>query len=111
MLSAASPSPEAPKPARVAVIAVGRCDAASSAISARSFRAALQPKLGPALQTEAETARPLGGLSEKTLDEVSRGLAAARKEFYAHKVDGAVAQLKAVAADVNRIAPTQERWK
>ncbi len=109
--SRAAPSAEAPKPARVAVIAVGRCDAASSAISARSFRALLQPKLGAALQTEAETARPLGGLSERTLDEVSRALAAARREFYAHKVDTAVTQLQALAVDVTRLAPSMDRWK
>src|SRR5208283_443714 len=69
--SAASPAPEAPKAARAAVIATGHCESAASAISARAFRALLQPKLGAALQNEAETARPLGGLSEKTLEEVS----------------------------------------
>ncbi len=109
--SGAAPGVEAPKPGRVAVIAVGRCDVASSAISARSFRALLQLKLGAALQTEAETSRPLGGLSERTLDEASRALAAARREFYAHKVDTAVTQLEALAVDVTRIAPSPERWK
>ncbi len=108
---AASPGPEAPKPARVAVIAAGHCESAASAISARAFRALLQPKLGATLQSEAETARPLGGLSERTLDEVSRALAAARKEYYAHHVDAAVSQLKALAVDVTRIAPSHERWK
>ncbi len=107
----ASPSPDGGKPVRTAVIAITRCEAAASAISARAFRALLQPKLGAALQTEAETARPLGGLSERTLDEISRAVAAARREFYDHKVDAAVTQLKALAVDVTRIAPSQERWK
>ena len=109
--SLASPGPEAPKPVRAAVVAAGRCDTPASAISARAFRALLQPRLGASLQNEAETARPLGGLAERTLEEVQRALAAARKEFYAHQVDAAVVQLKALAVDVTRIAPSHERWK
>jgi hypothetical protein len=111
LLPAASPPPEVAKPARFAVVAVGQCSAASSAISARSFRALLQPKLGASLQSEADTARALGGLSERTLEEVERGVAAARKDFYAHKGDAAVAYLKELAVDVTRIAPSEERWK
>jgi len=109
--SLASPAPEAPQPVRIAVIAAGHCESAASAISARAFRALLQPRMGAALQSEAETARPLGGLSERTLEEVTRALVAARKEFYAHHVDAAVAQLKALVVDVTRIAPSHERWK
>jgi Carboxypeptidase regulatory-like domain/PEGA domain len=111
LLSAASSPPEAIKQARLAVVAIGQCDSASSAISARSFRALLQPKLGAALLSEAETARPFGGLSDRTLDEVEHAVAAARKDFYGHKVDAAVGHLKELAVDVTRIAPSEKRWK
>jgi hypothetical protein len=110
-LLAASPPPEPAKAARTAVVAFGHCEAPSSAISARSFRALLQPKLGAALQSEADTARPLGGLSERTLEEIARAVSAARKDFYGHKVDVAVATLKELAVDVTHVAPSVERWK
>jgi Carboxypeptidase regulatory-like domain len=111
LTSLAATPPEATKQARLAVVAVGQCDSASSAISARSFRALLQPKLGGAVQSEAETARPFGGLSERTLDEVEHAVAAARKDFYAHKADAVVGHLKELAVDVTRVAPSEERWK
>jgi hypothetical protein len=107
----ASTAPEAPKPARFAVVALGQCSSTSSAITVRSFRALLQPKVGTALQSEADTAKPLGGLSERTLEEVERALAAARKDFYAHKTESAVGHLKELAADVTRIAPSEARWR
>jgi hypothetical protein len=110
LLPAASSLSEEAKPARTAVVAVGPCTA-STAISARSFRALLQPKLGASLQPEANTAGPLGELSERTLEEVERAVAAARKDFYAHKVEPAVAYLKELAVDVTRVAPSEGRWK
>jgi hypothetical protein len=102
---------EGTKAPPVAVVAVGQCEASASAILARSFRALLQPKLGAGLQSEALTARPLGGLSERTLAEVVRAVAAARKDFYGHQVELAVGHLKQLAVDVSRIAPSTERWK
>ena len=99
------------KAPRLAVVAVGQCGAPASAISSRAFRALLQPKIGAGLQTEADTARPLGGLSERTLEEVERAVAAARKDFYGHQVETAVAHLKQLASDVTRVAPSEERWK
>ncbi len=107
----ASPLPEPPKAAALAVVAVGHCNAPSSAISVRSFRALLKPKLGAALQSEADTAPPFGGLSERTLEEVERAVATARKDFYAHKVDAAVQHLKELAVDVTRLAPSVDRWR
>jgi Carboxypeptidase regulatory-like domain/PEGA domain len=111
LLSGASSAPEPSKAARLAVLAVGHCDAPSTAISTRSFRALLQPKLGAVLQSEADTARALGGLSERTLEEVERAVSTARKDFYAHQVEAAVAHLKELAVDVTRVAPSTERWK
>jgi Carboxypeptidase regulatory-like domain len=109
--SVAFPGPEGTKPVRFAVVAVGQCSAPSAAISARAFRALLQPKMGAGLQSEADTARPLGGLAERTLEEVERAVSAARKDFYAHQVETAVGHLKTLASDVTRVAPSEERWK
>lgn len=99
------------KGGRTAVIAVGQCDAPASAISARAFRALLQAKLGAGLQSEADSARPLGGLSERTLEEVERAVAAARKDFYGHQGEMAVGHMKQLAVDLTRIAPSAQRWK
>lgn len=111
LLSGASPAPEPSRAPRVAVIAVGHCDASSTAISTRSFRAVLAPRLGTGLQSEADTARAMGGLSERTLEEVERAVSSARKDFYAHQVEPAVEHLKALAVDITRIAPSEARWK
>jgi hypothetical protein len=111
LLSAASTAPEGAKAARLAVVAVGQCSAPSSAISARAFRALLQTKLGAELQSEGDTARPLGGLAERTLEEVERAVGAARKDFYAHQVETAIGHLKTLAVDVTRIAPSEKRWR
>jgi Carboxypeptidase regulatory-like domain len=110
LVALASSAPETNK-ARFAVVSVGQCSAPSTAISTRAFRALLVPKLGAGLQTEADTARPLGGLAERTLEEVERGVAAARKDFYSRQVETAVTHLKTLAVDITRIAPSEERWK
>lgn len=111
LLTATAPGGGASAASSVAVVAVGHCDSASSAIAARSFRTLVQPRLGVALQEEAQTARPLGGLAERTLEEIERAVAAARKDFYAHKADAALVLLKALAADVVRLAPSEQRWR
>ncbi|HMK73391.1 MAG TPA: PEGA domain-containing protein, partial [Myxococcaceae bacterium] len=111
LLAATAPAGGASGTPGTAVVALGHCEGASTAIAARSFRTLLQPKLGPALQDEAQTARPLGGLAERTLDEIDHAVAAARKDFYAHKADGAAALLKALSADVAQVAPSEQRWK
>jgi hypothetical protein len=111
LLSGASSAPEPSKAERLAVIAIGHCEAPSTAISTRSFRALLQPKLGKGLQSEADTARPLGGLSDRTLEELERAVSAARKDFYAHQAETVVEHLKGLALDITRIAPSEQRWK
>ncbi len=111
LVSAVFSAPTGNKTPRFAVVAVGKCTAPSTAISARALRALLQPKLGPSLQSEADTARPLGGLAERTLEEVERGVAAARKDFYSHQGDATVAHLKTLAIDVTRVTPSEGRWR
>jgi hypothetical protein len=93
----------------VAVVAVGRCDTASG-ITARSFRAALTQKMGPAVQQEAETARPFGGLTEKTVPAINGAVSSARSDLYSEKSAEALKTLQAALEDVVRIAPSDARW-
>jgi hypothetical protein len=66
---------------RTSVIAVGKCDEAS-AIAARSFRSALTTRPGAQVASEAETAQPFGGTTERTLSAVTGAIASARSDFY-----------------------------
>ncbi len=100
----------AAEPDRSAVVAVGQCSVAGSAISARTFRAALTQRLGPSVQTEMETAAPFGGLAQKTLPELIATLSAARSDFYADKSESALATIKQALVDVARVAPSETRW-
>jgi hypothetical protein len=99
----------AAEPERSAVVAVGQCSA-GSAISARTFRAALTQQLGPSVQTEAETAAPLGGLAQRTLPELNVALSSARSDFYADKSDAALATLRQALKDLLLLVPTESRW-
>jgi PEGA domain len=100
----------AAEPERSAVVAVGQCSVAGSAISARSFRAALSQRSGPSVQTEMETAAPLGGLAQRTLPELSVALSSARADFYAEKSEAALATLKKALKDVILLMPSEARW-
>src|SRR6516164_11744989 len=59
-----------------AVVAVGKCDE-SAGISARSFRTALSQKPGTSVQSEAETAQPFGGITDRTLASVNTAIGSA----------------------------------
>ncbi len=93
-----------------AVVAVGQCSVAGSAIAARSFRSALTQKLGAAVQPEVQTAAPLGGLAERTLPELQAALTAARNDFYSEKTDVALSSVKGALDDVVRLIPSDARW-
>ena len=60
-----------------AVFGVGKCDEAT-AIAARSFRSALATQPGLKVLSEAQTAQPFGGFTERTLEEVSGAIGTAR---------------------------------
>jgi hypothetical protein len=105
----AAPSGAA-EPERSAVVAVGQCSVAGSAISARTFRAALTQRLGASVQTEMETATPFGGLAQKTLPEVNAALSSARSDFYAEKSEAALATVKQALEDLGRLPPSEARW-
>jgi len=95
---------------RSAVVAVGQCGVAGSAIAARSFRGALTQRVGPSVQTEAETAAPFGGLAERTVPELNGSLSSARSDFYSDKPDAALATLNRALEDITKLAPSDTRW-
>lgn len=110
MLGAQLPDAGVAGPQVSAVVALGNCDAPSSAITARAFRALLAPRLGAALQSEVASAAPLGGLATRSLTDVQHAVTDARAEFYRGRVAQAVAALETLAVDVTRLPPTDERW-
>jgi len=94
---------------RTAVVAVGKCDAAS-AIDARTFRSALAGKPGSNVRPEAETAQPLGGTTDRTLASVSSAISSARSDFYNDQAAQAQQALQGALEDVSRLAPSDQRW-
>jgi len=96
-------------PGRTSVIAVGMCDEAS-AIPARSFRSVLAAKPGASVASEAETAQPFGGTTERTLSAVSGAITSARSDFYGGQAAQAKATLQGALEDVTRLPPSDARW-
>ncbi|MGZ6134785.1 MAG: PEGA domain-containing protein [Myxococcaceae bacterium] len=94
---------------RTAVLAVGKCDEAS-AIAARSFRSALAAKPGTNVMSEADTALPFGGETDKTLTAVTGAIASARSAFYGGQGAEAKATLQTALDDVQRLPPSESRW-
>ncbi|MGZ6071579.1 MAG: PEGA domain-containing protein, partial [Myxococcaceae bacterium] len=94
---------------RTAVLAVGKCDEAS-AIAARSFRSALAAKPGTTVMSEADTALPFGGETDKTLTAVTGAIASARSAFYGGQGAEAKATLQTALDDVQRLPPSESRW-
>lgn len=92
-----------------AVVAVGKCDE-SSGIAARSFRSALAQKPGVSVQSEAETAQPFGGITDRTLGSVNTAIGTARSDFYSDKPADAKTVLQGALNDVARVAPSDARW-
>jgi hypothetical protein len=94
---------------RTSVIAVGKCDEAS-AIAARSFRSALAAKPGAQVASEAETAQPFGGTTERTLSAVTGAINSARSDFYGGQAAQAKTTLQGALDDVTRLPPSDARW-
>lgn len=92
-----------------AAFGVGTCDEAT-AIAARSFRTALAAQPGMKVLSEAQTAQPFGGFTERTLAEVSGAIGSARSELYGGQTAQAKTTLQAALDDVTRLAPSDARW-
>ena len=88
---------------------VGKCDEAT-AIAARSFRTSLAAQPGMKVLTEAQTAQPFGGFTDRTLAEVSGAIGSARSDFYGGQTAQARTTLQGALDDVTRLAPSEERW-
>ena len=110
VLAADPPDAGSSRPGAAAVVALGGCDAPASAITARAFRALLAQRMGPLLQTEVESAAPLGGLATRSLADVEHAVSEARAGFYKGHVPEAIGALEGLSADVARLAPTDRRW-
>jgi len=110
VLAADAPDAGMGRSPRVAVVGLGACGEPAGAISARAFRALLAPRLGASLQTEVETAAPLGGLATRTLADVQHALSDARAAFYRNKLSSAASTLEALVRDVTRLPPSDARW-
>src|SRR5689334_1705424 len=94
---------------RTSVTAVGKCDEAS-AIAARSFRSALAAKPGVKVASEAETAQPFGGTTDRTQSAVTGAISSARSNFYAGQAAQAKTTLQGALDDVTRLPPSDARW-
>lgn len=92
-----------------AVFGVSKCDEAT-AIAARSFRTALAGQPGLKVLSEAETAKPFGGFTERTLPEVSGAIGSARSDLYGGQTAQARTTLQGALDDVVRLAPSEARW-
>src|SRR5262249_50622814 len=92
-----------------AVVAGGECDEAAG-IVARGFRGAPAPEPGTSVQSEAETAQPFGGMTDRTLASVNTAIGTARSEFYSDKPAEAKKTLQGALDDVVRLAPSEARW-
>jgi PEGA domain-containing protein len=110
VLAAELPDAGTGRAGTIAVVALGSCDAPASAISARAFRAQLAQRLGPALQSEVDTAAPLGGLATRTLADLQHAVTEARAEFYKGRVSTAVIQLEGLSLEVTHLPPSDSRW-
>lgn len=110
LVLAADPPDAGTRRGSAAVVALGSCDAPASAISARAFRALLAARMGGALQTEVETAAPLGGLATRTLADVQHAVTDARADFYRGQGSKAADTLEGLAVDVARLPPSEARW-
>jgi hypothetical protein len=94
---------------RTSVIAVGKCDEAA-AIAARSFRSALASKPGANVASEADTAQPFGGTTERTLSAVTGAISSARSDFYGGQAAQAKTTLQGALDDVRHLPPSDARW-
>ncbi|MBI3183732.1 MAG: PEGA domain-containing protein [Myxococcales bacterium] len=63
------------------------------------------------MQTEAESARLLGGVPRGSLADVERVIAGARADYYEENAARAERTLVAAAEDLELLPPTPERWE
>ena len=110
VLGAQAPDAGAAPSGSAAVVALGSCDSPASAISARTFRTLLAARMGTGLQSEVDSAAPLGGLATRTLTDVQHAVTEARAAFYKGKVSAAVTALEGLSNEVRRLPPGDARW-
>jgi len=110
LLPALAEAQSAPPAEAAAVVSVGNCTVPGAANLSRAFRNSLKT-LGTPVLTEAETLAPLGGISPRSLPELTRGLADARDQFINGQVDRALQLLQSLSEEVSRLPPSADRWE
>ena len=104
LLAAAAPS--------VAVIASDKCDQPAILQHAKSYRQALEARLGGELLSEADSIARLGGTPKQflSLGEVERLLTGATTDVFEGQTSRALKTLTGVPADLERLPPSPARY-
>jgi hypothetical protein len=105
--SVAGARPTEPK---MAVVAFGRCGDLRLGQAARGLRAELHQQQGPAVLSEDDTAVPGGGLPRSTLEEIRRAIDSGRTDFANQNYGKAIATLRGVLPEIDRLPPGADRW-
>lgn len=95
---------------RIAVVAVGSCDATGAASLVQGLREALAARSADPVQSERETAEALGGAAEKSLSDVERMIASAWDDFFRDIAERAAQTLRKAREHLLQVPPSPARW-
>jgi hypothetical protein len=109
--SGETPQPPSETAKTTAVVAMNGCAAETVTPVVRAFREALMLRLGGRVQSEVETARPLGGLGARSLADIERMLAGARVDVFQEAYDRAQRTLEVALEELGRVPPSAARWE
>lgn len=93
-----------------AVVSVNHCDEIAAAEPARAFRKALSQKGSTRIQSEADSARALGGRVGGSIEEAERLIQSARLDFIAASTDRAEAEIADATDLLASLTPSAKRW-
>lgn len=109
-LSVPSAGGEGEPSKRIAVVAVGSCDATGAAGLVQGLREALAARSADPVQSERETAEALGGAAEKSLADVERMIASAWDDFFRDVAERAAQTLRKAREHLLQVPPSPARW-
>jgi hypothetical protein len=95
-----------------AVVATDHCDQPSTALRAKNYHQALGAHLGEDLLTEREVQTRLGAPPQQlSLGEIERLLTGVTADVFQDQTDRAMRTLTGVADDVERLPPSEARYR